>query len=158
VLTTQIASHASEVVGIDISATAISRTPKISNATFVTASMVDFDFSGFDVVLMFECLYYLTPEDQACVLSKIRTPLIISAPIIGANEHRKYYTRNELTKLLMDHGFRIDQSIPMSVRWDGSLLAGLATKIFKLAYRLGLPAFSIVPRRWIYQEMFVCIR
>jgi hypothetical protein len=44
-----------------------------------------FDFSGFDVVLMFECLYYLSPEDQARVLSKMRTPLIISALIIGAS-------------------------------------------------------------------------
>jgi hypothetical protein len=107
---------------------------------------------------MFECLYYLTPEDQDRVLSKIRTPLIISAPIIGANEHRKYYTCDGLTKLIIDHGFRIDRSIVMSLRWDGSLLDRLATKILKLAYRLGLPAFSVVPKRWIYQMMFVCSR
>jgi 2-polyprenyl-3-methyl-5-hydroxy-6-metoxy-1,4-benzoquinol methylase len=45
-LTPQIASHAREVMGIDISEVAISRAPNVQNATFLTASMTDFDFGG----------------------------------------------------------------------------------------------------------------
>ena len=85
-----------------------------------SATHLDFDYSNFDLVTMLECLYYLSEADQHRVLSKIKTPLIISAPIIGENEHRRYYTRETLIRLLSEHGFSVDRSFIMSLRWDGS--------------------------------------
>lgn len=156
-LTVQLAGLCREIVGVDISRTAISRAPTIANATFKVGSMVEFDYRDFDIVVMLECLYYLSEDDQKRVLSKINSPLIISAPIIGRNEHRRYYTEDELTRLLSDHGFKIDRSFVMSLRWDGSAFDKIATGTIRALCMLGMPPiFSFVPKRWIYQMMFVC--
>jgi SAM-dependent methyltransferase len=157
-LTPQIASYCRKVVGIDISQTAIDRTPKIGNASFFATSMTDFDYSHFDLVTMLECLYYLSEDDQHQVLSKIKTSLIISAPIIGENEHRRYYTRDTLVRLLSDHGFGIDRSFIMSLRWDGSIARKVAINTIKAIDTLGVPILSVTPRQWVYQMLFVCVR
>ena len=157
-LTPQIASYCRAVVGIDISKNAINRTPKIENASFLAASMTDFDYSNFDLVTMLECLYYLSEADQHRVLSKIKTPLIISAPIIGENEHRRYYTRETLIRLLSEHGFSVDRSFIMSLRWDGSFASKIAINAIKSLETAGIPILGFAPRQWVYQMLLVCVK
>jgi len=142
-------------VGVDISQTAIDRAPKIENASFIAASMTDFDYSNFDLVTMLECLYYLSEADQHRVLSKIKTPLIISAPIIGENEHRRYYTRETLIRLLFEHGFSVDRSFIMSLRWDGSLASKIAINTIKSLETVGISILDLAPRQCLSNALRV---
>lgn len=155
------------LTGIDISKTAIARAREreIPNATFVVGSMIEPAlYRGFDVVVLVEAIYYLSPEDQSIVLSAIRNlaaTLLISAPVIGADEHRKYYTRQALVELLTSHGFRIEQERAISLHAKGGSMERLAIRAFKLLYFV-LPAavmdpiHDALPERWSYQILFVC--
>jgi hypothetical protein len=80
----------------------------LPHARFETADFVDISFEGYDVIAAIECLYYLTPEHQAAFFDKVARDhpgkiLIVSAPIIGANEHRRYYTHQELLEIFLRH-------------------------------------------------------
>jgi SAM-dependent methyltransferase len=165
---TQILARTSRyITGVDISETAIRRARErnIPNTTFIVGSMTDPKlYRKFDVVVLIEALYYLSPEDQSMVLSAIKrtgATLVISAPVIGANEDRKYYTRPELMELLTSHGFKIEQERMLRLDWRAGALEHLAVRAFGLLYFLlpGAvmdPIFDQLPKRWAYQMLFVC--
>src|SRR5690242_21206220 len=51
--------------------------------------------------------------------------------VIGADEHRKYYTRQALVELLTSHGFRIEQERAISLHAKGGSMERLAIRAFK---------------------------
>jgi 2-polyprenyl-3-methyl-5-hydroxy-6-metoxy-1,4-benzoquinol methylase len=110
-LTQSIFSEARTVTGIDISDIAIerARTRNIQNARFESSDFLRVSFNGYDVITAIECLYYLTPEDQDVFLEKVAREhsgkiMILSGPIIGENEHRKYFTHQGLLAAFTRHG------------------------------------------------------
>jgi 2-polyprenyl-3-methyl-5-hydroxy-6-metoxy-1,4-benzoquinol methylase len=166
-LSQMLARSCKRLLGLDISQTAINRAQErhIANASFIAGSMTDMAFYGsFDVAVVIEALYYLSAADQSTVLSaikKMRATLIISAPIIGSNEHRIYYTKTELISLLTSHGFKVEQQRVLSLYWEVKAIDRIAIQSFKLLY-LVLPAalmdpiYERLPERWAYQMLFVC--
>jgi SAM-dependent methyltransferase len=162
-----LARSCQHLLGLDISQTAINRAKErhIANATFIAGSMTEMAFYGsFDVAVVIEALYYLSAADQSTVLSaikKMRARLIVSAPIIGSNEHRRYYTKAELVSLLTSHGFKVEQQRVLSLYWEVKTMDRIAIQSFKLLY-LVLPAalmdpiYEKLPERWAYQMLFVC--
>lgn len=167
-LTGIFANGAVFVSGLDISPIAIeqARQQKPANVEFNVGSIFDFDdFAKFDVVTLIECLYYLPRDEQCAVLARIKRSgsgrLLISAPVIGANQFRKYYTEQELTGLLREHGFSIDSSHVLSLwypptRLERYLSLGLKALYMTPADRWLDPVWERIPPSWIYQKLFVC--
>jgi cyclopropane fatty-acyl-phospholipid synthase-like methyltransferase len=102
-LTQAILSGSRTVTGVDISDIAIERAKacNIKNARFESSDFLRVSFDGYDVITAIECLYYLTSEDQEVFFEKVAREhsgkiMILSGPIIGENEHRKYFTHQSL--------------------------------------------------------------
>jgi SAM-dependent methyltransferase len=102
-LTEALFSEARSVTGIDISSVAIERAKarKLKNASFVCADFLNIPFGDYDVIAAIECLYYLSNEEQDAAFEKIAREhrgriIIISAPITGPSQHRKYFTHSEI--------------------------------------------------------------
>jgi SAM-dependent methyltransferase len=166
--TSVIAELGQSVVAFDISETAISRAKRLqlSNVDFRVSSMTEFQTYGdFEVIVLLESLYYLTAEDQSRTLSAIKIDgagtLIISAPVIGANQFRKYYTESELVDLLSAHGFSIVESRVVGIKYPPTKIERLITLAFKAIYLSPMGGildgvWDNLPDRWVYQKLFVC--
>ena len=87
-------------LGVDISLIAINRAKKLnlSNYTFEQSNLMDVDYSKFNMIICIEVLYYLSYDEKKKFFEKIKGTkrLIFSAPIIGKNIHREYYTDKKL--------------------------------------------------------------
>jgi hypothetical protein len=64
---------------------------------------------GYGVIAAIECLCYLSPPEQEAFFAKVAREqsgkiLIISGPIIGRNERRKYFTHEDVLVTLTRHG------------------------------------------------------
>src|ERR1700719_1231052 len=99
------------VTGVDISDIAIERAKarNIQNARFENSDFLKISFDGYDVITAIECLYYLAPENQEVFFEKVAREhggkiMILSGPIIGENEHRKYFTHQSLLESFARHG------------------------------------------------------
>jgi 2-polyprenyl-3-methyl-5-hydroxy-6-metoxy-1,4-benzoquinol methylase len=161
------ASIGRAVLAFDISEAAIARAQRLElrGTMFRVSGMTEFsEWGAFDVITMIECLYYLPADDQARVLDAIARSghgtLVISAPVIGRGQHRKYYTDSELKSLLARHGFSIEQEHVVGLQRPASFLPGLIIQIFKAFYLLPLgglldPVWNAVPARWVYKKLFV---
>ena len=151
-LTQSIFNRARSVVGIDISNVAIERARAlhIHNARFETSDFLQTSFSGFDVIAAIECIYYLTPEDQDAFFSKIasehRGILILTGPIIGENEHRKYFTHDALMATFASYGFSVIQFHNLNI------YRGYAAKILTRLFRQLL---DYVPDKLVYQRCYI---
>lgn len=163
---TAIAPYARNVLAIDLSSTAIDRAKRAShasNVTYVVGDVANFDFeAAVTGVILLECLYYLPSETQASVLRKIRAlssaerdrHLIVSTPITGG----KYFSREDLSNLLVVHGFEpvgeftLSLSIPARGLWRLGLRAA-----YLLVGRGMIPVgvLHLVPQRFVYQQLFV---
>jgi SAM-dependent methyltransferase len=113
-LTQTILDKARSVTGVDISEIAIARANALNlpNAKFEVGDFLTTSFEGYDVIAALECIYYLTPAEQGEVFAKVarehsRKLFIMSAPIIGENEHRKYFTHEELIEIFLRHRFSL---------------------------------------------------
>jgi 2-polyprenyl-3-methyl-5-hydroxy-6-metoxy-1,4-benzoquinol methylase len=156
------------VVGFDISETAIQRARNLNlkDVDFRIASMTEFrDYAKFNVIILLECLYYLSAADQSSVLTAIKNSghgsLVISAPIIGENQFQKYYTETELRTLLQVHGFEVDMARVVGLNYPPTKIERIMTLIFKGAYLSPIGGaldylWDKVPERWVYQKLFVC--
>jgi cyclopropane fatty-acyl-phospholipid synthase-like methyltransferase len=155
---------AASVKGIDISAVAISRAAsmQLANATFENSDFLNVSFSGYDVIVAIECLYYLSASEQEAFFDKVARehsgkPLIISCPIIGQNEHRKYFTHKGILDTLDRHGIsviefhnlNVDRRTPHVNRTIAHLIAAL---VRFLPSNLLLDA---LPERLIYQRCYI---
>jgi SAM-dependent methyltransferase len=161
------AEFGKSVVGFDISETAIGRAKRLRlpKVDFYVSSMTEFQaYREFDVIVLLECLYYLSAEDQARTLNAIKIgegTLIISAPVIGTDQFRKYYTESELVNLLNAHGFSIVESRVVGIKYPPTRIERLITLAFKAIYlspigRILDGIWDHLPERWVYQKLFVC--
>jgi len=162
--TTVVFDVCSHVTGVDISQIAINRanSRKLSNAAFVAADFIAIPFYGFDAVTAIECVYYLSGEDQHCLFDKLAREhsgkiLIFSAPIIGENEHRVYYTHQQLISTFGRYGFTLLEmhnlgtyrKTPRASRF----LATLAAALVRLPF--GHHLLPHLPESMVYQRAYV---
>src|SRR5262249_17398932 len=119
---------------------------------------LDVPFGDFDVIAAIECLYYLSNEEQDAVLAKIarehrgRT-VIISAPIIGSNQHRKYFTHSEIVDKLERWTMSLTEYHNLNLRSE----VGLSSFAAKVINRLPGAQFllDLFPAPLIYQRCYV---
>ena len=128
----------------------------IPNARFENADFLEVSFKGYDVIAAIECLYYLTPDDQETFFEKVACdhrgkPLILSGPIIGSNEFRKYFTDESLRKTFARHGLSVMASHNLNVYRRGAM-ANLAAGLVRLPLCGWL--LDYLPRRLIYQRLY----
>lgn len=151
-LTQSIFNVARSVKGIDISDVAIERAKarNLANAHFEDSDFLRTSFAGFDVIAALECIYYLTPDDQEAFFDKVarehRGLLIFSSPIIGKNEHRKYFTHEALMETFARHRLSVIKFHNLNI------YRGYAAKILtRLCSRL----LDYMPTQMIYQRCYI---
>jgi 2-polyprenyl-3-methyl-5-hydroxy-6-metoxy-1,4-benzoquinol methylase len=155
---------AARVKGIDISGVAIDRaiSREMPNASFETSDFLSVPFTGYDVITAIECLYYLSVSEQNAFFEKVahehsKKLLIISAPIIGQNEHRRYFTHKGMLNTLAQHGIsviefhnvNVDRKTPLANRTVANLAAAL------VRVPLGDLLLDALPDRLIYQRCYI---
>ena len=103
------------VTAVDISDTAIDRArdKNISNAVFVSSDMNDYllknDIGKFDLILIMECIYYLSKENRIKFIENLRKKInpdakvIISIPVNRDNE--MFIPEKRLIKKMSNMGF-----------------------------------------------------
>jgi 2-polyprenyl-3-methyl-5-hydroxy-6-metoxy-1,4-benzoquinol methylase len=158
-LTQAIFSNAKSVTGVDLSEIAIERAKarRIPNARFDTSDFINISFESYDVIAAIECLYYLTPEDQNEFFEKIAREhrgkiLIISGPIIGENEHRKYFTHAGLSEIFVRHNMSILEYHNLNVYRRGAS-ANIAAVLVRLPF--GHHLLDWLPSALIYQRCYI---
>ena len=163
-LTQAIFWDAASVEGIDISGVAIGRANSkgISNASFRKSDFRNVSYEGYDAIAAIECLYYLSASEQDAFFAKVAREhsgkiLIISGPIIGQNEHRKYFTHKSMLDTLARHGIsvidfhniNIDRKTPLVNR----TVANLAAVLVRVP--LGDLLLNALPDRLVYQRCYI---
>jgi predicted TPR repeat methyltransferase len=155
---------AASVRGIDISGIAISRAVSkgISNASFENSDFLNISFAGYDVIAAIECLYYLSPSEQEAFFDKVAREhpgkiLIISGPIIGQNEHRKYFTHEGMLDTLARHGISVIEFHNVNVHRKTPLVNRTAANLAAVLVRapFGNLLLSALPDRLIYQRCYI---
>lgn len=128
----------------------------IPNAQFKAADFLSISFEGFDVIAAIECIYYLMPEEQEAFFNKVakehRGLLILSGPIIGQNEHRKYFTHAGLLETFARYGASIVKSSSLNVYRRGAM-ANIAAVLVRLP--LGDRLLGWLPTKMIYQRCYI---
>jgi SAM-dependent methyltransferase len=156
-LTRAVFCSAASVSGVDISEIAIrrARARNLSNAIFENADFLTTSFQGYDTITAIECLYYLNGEDQQAFFSKVAREhagklLIISAPIIGHNQHRKYFTHRQLLDVLLQNGLSVLRYLNV---YRASIIATLAAAFVRLPFCSLL--LDYLPTWMIYQRCYI---
>jgi hypothetical protein len=96
----------------------------------------------------------LTPQDQAALFEKVakehRGMLILSGPIIGEDENRKYFTHQGLIEAFVSHSLHVQEfhNLNFYRRGAWNILAVLARLSF--CSRL----LDLVPERLVYQRCY----
>ena len=155
---------AASVKGIDISGVAISRATSkgMSNASFESSDFLKVSFTGYDVIAAIECLYYLSASEQEAFFDKIarehsEKTLIISGPIIGQNEHRRYFTHKSMLDTLARHGISVIDFYNINVHRKTPLVnrtvANLAAALVRVP--LGDRLLNALPDRLVYQRCYI---
>lgn len=159
-LTESLLRSARSVRGVDISPIAITRASAraLPNASFQAADFLDVAFAGYDVITAIECLYYLSQGEQEAFFRKLvhEHPggiVILSGPIIGANEHRAYFTDGGLRKTFASHGLSLIEWRNLNAYRRAGLAATVAAACLRLPLSNGL--LDILPERLVYQRCYV---
>ena len=156
-LTAPILNSAKQVLGIDISSVAVERANarSLPNASFELGDFLGVSFSGYDVITAVECLYYLSPDEQDAFFRKLvaehRGTFIISAPIIGENKYRKYFTHGGLLSTFARYGLSL-------IEWsnlNAYRKAGIGGFAAAIAARLSDRVLPWLPERVVYQRSYV---
>ncbi|QPF93868.1 class I SAM-dependent methyltransferase [Bradyrhizobium commune] len=161
-LTSTIFSRAKSVKGIDISAIAVSRAQALDlpSASFEVSDFLTVSFAGYDVIAAIECLYYLSAAEQDAFLQKLVREhdgvFILSAPIIGANEHRSYYTHSGIVQMLARHGLSILQWRNLNAYWRAGIGGIAAAAMIRLPF--GEALIPHLPEALVYQRCYVARR
>ena len=163
-LTQALFFDAASVKGIDISGVAIGRATakRLPNATFENSDFLDVSYEGYGVIAAIECLYYLSPSEQEAFFAKVAREhagkiLIISGPIIGQNEHRKYFTHQEVLDTLARHGISVIEFHNLNVHRKtphiNRAVANVAAALVRAPF--GRVWLNALPDRLIYQRCYV---
>ena len=156
----------SRVFAVDISEVAISRLRelKLKNVTYLVDDMLHVDLDEkYEVIFALECLYYLSSDEQEEFWLKLKNQargklFVMSCPIIGANEHRRYFRENDLVSTFEKFGFNVIESRNISFKWSEKTLDRVLFNVLRLAEFIGLlnPAtIQLLPDGWVYQKIFV---
>jgi predicted TPR repeat methyltransferase len=155
-LTDAIFGGARSVTGIDISDVAIERAKarNLSNARFENRDFLRTPFEGYDVITALECLYYLTPDEQEAFLSKATREhagkaLILSAPIIGENKFRRYFTHEQLMAAFARHRMTLIGFHNLNVYRQGAV-----TTLAAAAVRIAPALLDRLPTPFVYQRLY----
>jgi predicted TPR repeat methyltransferase len=155
-LTETVFDGAASVLGIDISDVAILRAKQrgLKNARFETGDFLDRSFKSFDIIAAFECLYYLSKQEQETFFQKAAAEhhglLILSSPIIGTNNFGTYFTHQDLMRLFERFGFRLLTFRNLNVYRTGPL-----TTLSAALARLSPVILGALPTSMIYQRLYI---
>jgi SAM-dependent methyltransferase len=157
-LTRAVLCEARSVTGIDISGVAVARAKALHlpYARFETGDFLRTPFDGFDVITAIECLYYLSEEEQEEFFSKVAREhgcklLIVTGPIIGENQHRRYFTHAGLLETFRRHGFSVVNYGNLYVHRIGALRT-LAAAVVRLPFCLWV--IDRLPESFVYQRFY----
>ncbi|MGA7805599.1 class I SAM-dependent DNA methyltransferase [Bradyrhizobium sp.] len=155
-LTEVVFDEARTVTGIDISNVAIERAKarNLSNARFENSDFLRTSFEGYDLIVALECIYYLSPDEQEEFFAKIVREhtgrLILSAPIIGENKFRRYFTHDQLIATFARHGMTVAKFHNLNIsRRD------LPTTAAAIAVRIAPALLDWMPEPLIYQRLYM---
>ena len=114
-------------------------------------------FKGYDVITAIECIYYLASTEQDEFFSKVAREhpqklLIVSGPIIGENEHRKYFTHEGLIETFSQHRFSLVEYRNLYVQPIG-VLRTIAAALVRLPLCMRL--MDLVPKSLVYQRVYI---
>jgi predicted TPR repeat methyltransferase len=163
-LTQALFFDAASIKGIDISGVAIGRASAkgLPNATFETADFLDISYEGYGVIAAIECLYYLSASEQEAFFAKVAREhsgkiLIVSGPIIGQNEYRKYFTHQGVVATLARHGISIIEFHNLNVHRKTQLVNRATANVAAALVRapLGGLLLDALPDRLIYQRCYI---
>lgn len=150
-------SGASEVTGIDISDVAISRAKarNLSNAKFRVDDLLQTSFEGFDIIAAMECVYYLSPDEQQTFFRKVAREhggklLVLSSPIIGDGQHRRYFTHSELSEIFKRHSMTVLKYHNIVIDRRTVVTTFLAT-----ASRLVPAILDRLPDAYVFQRCYI---
>ena len=150
-------SEARTVTGADISDVAIARAKarNLPNARFENIDFLRMPFEGFDIIAALECVYYLSPEEQEAFFEKVAKEhhgktLILSAPIIGENKFRRYFTNAELMATFARHGMKVEAFHNLNVNRHNALTTAAA-----VAARIMPAILDWLPAPMIYQRLYI---
>lgn len=155
-LTEAVFSEARAVTGVDISDVAIARAKarNLPNARFENTDFLRMPFEGFDIIAALECVYYLSPEEQEAFFEKVAKEhgktLILSAPIIGANKFRRYFTHAEIMATFARHGMKVEAFHNLNVNRHDALTTAAA-----VAARIAPAILDWLPAQMIYQRLYI---
>jgi len=150
-------------LGVDISLSAINRAKKLnlSNYKFEQSNLIDIDYSKFNMIICIEVLYYLSDEEIKKFFEKIKGTkrLIFSAPIIGSNIHREYYTDNKIKKIFENYNYKLIEEKKLNFNGAKSVLHRIFNKIFFNNFLseniISYSILQILPLKYIYQKAYV---
>jgi hypothetical protein len=134
----------------------------MSNASLESSDFLKVTFTGYDVIAAIECLYYLSASEQEAFFDKIarehsEKTLIISGPIIGQNEHRRYFTHKSMLDTLRRHGISVIDFYNINVHRKTPLVnrtvANLAAALVRVP--LGDRLLNALPDRLVYQRCYI---
>jgi predicted TPR repeat methyltransferase len=155
---------AARVKSVDISRVAIDRaiSKGLSNASYENSDFLDVSYEGYGVIAAIECLYYLSASEQEAFFAKVAREhsgkiLIISGPIIGQNEYRKYFTHEGVLDTLARHGISVIEFHNLNVHRKTPLVnpavANMAAALVRAP--LGALVLDALPDRLIYQRCYI---
>jgi predicted TPR repeat methyltransferase len=163
-LTQALFFDAASVKGIDISAIAIGRATSkgLPNASFENADLLNVSYEGYGVIAAIECLYYLSASEQEDFFAKVAREhsgkiLIVSGPIIGQNEYRKYFTHESMLDTFARHGISVIEFHNVNVHRKTSLANRAVANLTAALVRapLGSLVLDVLPDRLIYQRCYI---
>ncbi len=149
--------------GIDISDEAIKRAKKLNlkNYKFDTKDLLNIEYNS-DIVLAIEAIYYLNEEERNKFFKKLlnkKVTLILSTPIIGENQYRRYFTDNEVKKKFSALNFKLIEEKNLNFNGSKNIFCRIINKIiFNPLYAetyLSQLLLQIIPNNYIYQKVYV---
>jgi len=158
-LTATVFAKARSVTGIDISGVAVSRAQALGlpHARFEVSDFLTVGLRGYDVIAAVECLYYLSAAEQDAFLQRLAREhggiFILSAPIIGANEHRTYYTHSGIVQMLARHGFTVLEWRNLNAYWKAGIGGAAAAAMTRFPFADALVPY--LPEALVYQRCYV---
>jgi len=158
-LTQEAFNAARSVVGVDLSRVAIQRAQQrdIPNTRFVVGDLLTTTLKGYEVITAIECLYYLEAADRDIFLDKLRREhggtFILSVPIVGTLEGRRYFTHNEIKVLLQKHDIDLIDFHNMMPRWDSKPKHAAAIAIKTIPG--GIFLMNHLPESFVYQRCYI---
>jgi len=149
--------------GIDISHTAIERAKslQLKNYIFKQDDLSNVDYSKYDAVIALEVIYYLSAEEQNKWWQTVRKNdlIIFSAPIIGENQFRKYFTDEKLKRLFKRLSLKVIDERNLSFDGTKSLKHRILNKLlfsnFLCENYLSYKILQTIPSNLIYQKVYV---